>query len=89
VRLIDLGLERAQARGRPERIGSSTMGPVPGAIRIGSPIASSGTMMSLNTIAASSAMRRSGCSVISTTTSGCLHVSRMSRSPRAARYSGR
>ena len=41
------------------------------------------------TIAASSSMRRSGCSVISTTCSGCRQVSRMSRSPRSSRYSGR
>ena len=53
------------------------------------PTAASGTMMSLNTIAASSAIRRSGCSVISTTCSGCRQVSRMSRSPRSSRYSGR
>ena len=45
-------------------------------------------MMSLNRIAASTAIRRSGWSVISVTRSGCRQVPRMSPSPRTPRYSG-
>ena len=79
----------ARATSASVRMGSSTTGPTPGSIRTGTPTAASGTMMSLNRIAASTAIRRSGCIVISATRSGCRHVSRMSPSPRTSRYSGR
>src|SRR3954452_24253381 len=80
---------RNRATAASSRIGSSSTGPRPGTILIGSPTATSGTTMSLNTIAASTGIRRRGCNVISTASSGRRIDSRMSRSPRSSRYSGR
>ena len=52
------------------------------------PTARSGTTMSLNRIAASTSYRRSGCSVISVTSSGRVHDSSIAMPSRTRRYSG-
>ena len=61
---------RSLARSCSPRIGWSTTGPTPGAMSMPTPTAFSGTTMSLNRIAASTAYRRSGCSVNSVIRSG-------------------
>ena len=80
---------RSRATSAAVRMGESTTGPTPSSIRTSTPRAATGTMMSENRIAASSGIRRSGCSVTSTARSGVRHVSSMSRPRRSSRYSGR
>ena len=79
---------RSRARSGSPRIGLSTTGPIPGAMSMPTPTAFSGTTMSLNRIAASTAYRRSGCSVNSVIRSGRAQASSMGVPARAARYSG-
>jgi hypothetical protein len=59
------------------RTGLCTTGPVPGTISSPMPAACSGTMMSLNKIAASTPCRRTGCNVISQTSSGVIQATSM------------
>ena len=61
----------------------------PGAKSSPTPIPSSGVMMSLNRMAASSGYRRTGCKVICAATSGVLVAVRKSTFSRSLRYSGR
>ncbi len=61
----------------------------PGAKSSSTPMPSSGVMMSLNRIAASSSKRRMGCIVTSAASSGVLVRVRKSTSRRSSRYSGR
>ncbi len=56
------------------RNGSATTGPTPGRISMSTPTACTGTTMSLKKIAASTPCRRTGCSVISVTSSGVRHA---------------
>ena len=71
------------------RIGSAMTGPTPGTMSRSSPIALSGTTMSLKKIAASTPNRRTGCRVISVTRSGRKQESSIAMPSRRARYSGR
>ena len=69
-------------------IGLSITGPTPGLISTPTPIARSGTTMSLNKMAASTPYRRTGCSVISVIISGLEHASSIGTPARTFRYSG-
>jgi hypothetical protein len=80
--------ERSWARSASARIGRSTTGPTPGAMSMPTPIALSGTTMSLNRIAASTAYRRTGCRVISVIRSGVAQAVSIEVLARALRYSG-
>ncbi len=70
------------------RIGSATTGPTPGTMSRSNPIAFSGSTMSLKKMAASTPYRRTGCSVISVTSSGRVHASSIVVPLRSSRYSG-
>ena len=70
------------------RIGLATTGPTPGLMSTSTPTARSGTTMSLYRIAASTSYRRSGCRVISVTSSGRVHESSMAMPSRTRLYSG-
>ncbi len=79
---------RSRSTSPSVRNGRSTTGPTPGLMSTSTPIARSGTTMSLNRIAASTSYRRSGCSVISVTSSGRVHDSSIAMPSRTLRYSG-
>ena len=70
------------------RTGEAITGPTPGRISRSTPTALSGSTMSEKKIAASTPYRRTGCRVISTTRSGCMHDSSMPMPSLSARYSG-
>ena len=63
-------------------------GPVPGTMSRSTPAAATGTTMSLNRIAASTPCRRTGCRVISVTSSGRRQDSSIATPSRILRYSG-
>ena len=70
------------------RNGWPVTGPTPGLMSMSTPTARSGTTMSLNRMAASTAYRRSGWRVISVMTSALVHAASMVIPSLAARYSG-
>ena len=77
------------SRSRARRMGRSMTGPSSLLNSKPMPIGSSGSRMSANTMAASSAKRRSGWRVTSAATSGRRHISTKLIFSRMARYSGR
>ncbi len=70
------------------RIGSAMTGPTPPLISTSMPTALSGTTMSEKKIAASTLCRRTGCRVISLTSSGRMQASSIGMPSRTFRYSG-
>jgi len=70
-------------------MGVSSTGPRPGTISTSTPAALSGTTISENKIAASTSWRRTGCSVISASSSGMKQESSIAMPSRTSRYSGR
>src|SRR5215471_18455016 len=79
---------RSFATSASERNGWAVTGPTPGLMSMSRPTARSGTTMSLNRIAASTANRRSGCSVSSAITSAVVQAASMLWRSLTARYSG-
>jgi hypothetical protein len=71
------------------RMGWAITGPTSGTMSRSMPDARSGTTMSENRIAASTPCLRTGCMVISQTSSGLKQASNMPWLARSARYSGR
>jgi hypothetical protein len=68
--------------------GFATTGPTPGLMSRSTPTALSGSTMSEKKMAASTAYLRTGCMVISTTSSGRMHDSSIATPSRTLRYSG-
>ena len=68
--------------------GSATTGPTPGTMSRSTPMAVSGTTMSEKKIAASTPCRRTGCRVISVTSSGGGRTPASATPSRTSRYSG-
>src|SRR5215472_18345889 len=79
---------RSLDRSAASRNGWPTTGPTPGLMSTSTPTARNGTTMSLNRIAASTSYLRSGCMVISVTSSGRVHESSIEMPSRTRRYSG-
>ena len=79
---------RSRDRSSWPRKGLPVTGPTPGLMSMSRPTARSGTTMSLNRMAASTANLRSGCRVSSVMTSAVVQAFTMLSRSRTARYSG-